>query len=207
MAGGGTGSSSTTSCDEGFTPAGEGEPLLIEVQPAKQWPEPDVPADLQAALADAPDVAELWSDITPMARWEWVRWIAATQQPRDAQTARRGGDLEAALGEATPRCFDLAACTDPELAQERRAGGRRLTSRSPPRTELPATIAPCASCGPDLAPGGPGTLRGRRGSAGAREGPSGYAIDDGDPPPALRPPGRPRRPARPRLPARAGRSC
>jgi len=41
-----------------------------------------VPEDLESALATAPRrIQELWKDITPMARWEWVRWINATNNP------------------------------------------------------------------------------------------------------------------------------
>src|SRR5207342_753649 len=57
----------------------EGDTVAVEVHPTKEWPEPDIPKDFQIALADAPDVSELWEDITPMARWEWVRWIHATK--------------------------------------------------------------------------------------------------------------------------------
>jgi len=31
--------------------------------------------------ADASDTSDLWNDITPIARWEWVRWINATKDP------------------------------------------------------------------------------------------------------------------------------
>ncbi|MEZ5161656.1 MAG: YdeI/OmpD-associated family protein [Marmoricola sp.] len=44
-----------------------------------EWPEPVVPDDLAQALADAPaEIQDMWEDITPMARWEWVRWVQAT---------------------------------------------------------------------------------------------------------------------------------
>src|SRR5580765_1432511 len=50
----------------------EGDTVTVEVDPTKDWPEPDVPKEFQTALADAADTSELWQDITPMARWEWV---------------------------------------------------------------------------------------------------------------------------------------
>src|SRR5690348_13583236 len=52
-------------------PAGDGDAVAVELAPTKEWPEPLVPEDLQAALDDAPDLADVWSKITPMARWEW----------------------------------------------------------------------------------------------------------------------------------------
>ena len=69
--------------------AGEGETVSLEVEPTKQWPEPDIPKDFQAALADAPDISELWGDITSMARWEWVRWINATRNLRRVHDASK----------------------------------------------------------------------------------------------------------------------
>jgi hypothetical protein len=37
----------------------EGDTVALTVEPAKDWPEPDIPEDFQAALADAPDICEV----------------------------------------------------------------------------------------------------------------------------------------------------
>src|SRR5712691_5076168 len=59
-----------------------GDTVRLVVEPTNNWPEPNVPQDLQAALAKAPDkIQDVWKDITPMARWEWVRWVNATNNP------------------------------------------------------------------------------------------------------------------------------
>ena len=95
----------------------EGDSVALKVEPANDWPEPGIPEDFQAALADAPDVFELWKSITPMARWEWVRWINAT---RNLQTRERRvgiGISKLRSGKRRPCCFDLAACTDPDLSK------------------------------------------------------------------------------------------
>ena len=63
--------------------------VAVQIEPTKDWPEPDIPRDFQSALADAPGVSELWNDITPMTRWEWVRWINATKNPETANDASR----------------------------------------------------------------------------------------------------------------------
>lgn len=96
---------------------GAGDTVELEIEPAKDWPEPDIPPDFAGALAGAPDIADLWKDITPMARWEWVRWIKATKNP-DTRARR----VEVAIsklhsGKRRPCCFDLSACTDPDLSQ------------------------------------------------------------------------------------------
>lgn len=98
----------------------EGTELELTLTPAASWPEPQVPADLAAALEQAPDAAGPWADITPMARWEWVRWVGAT---RSASTRARRVDVsidKLRTGSRRPCCFDLSSCTDPELARSGR---------------------------------------------------------------------------------------
>jgi hypothetical protein len=95
-----------------------GETATVDVEPTKEWPEPSVPPDLRNALSGAPrEVRDLWQAITPMARWEWVRWVNATKNP--ATRARR---VEVSIsklssGKRRPCCFNLAACTDPDLSK------------------------------------------------------------------------------------------
>ena len=87
----------------------------------KDWPEPSVPQDLAAALAAAPQkIQDLWNKITPMARWEWVRWVNATENP---DTRRRRVDVSISKmksGKRRPCCFNLSACTDPDLSKNGR---------------------------------------------------------------------------------------
>ena len=61
---------------------------------------------------------DAWEDITPMARWEWVRWVQATSNPQTRQRPGGGEHLEVGRRERRPCCFDLASCTDPNK-QER----------------------------------------------------------------------------------------
>ncbi len=59
-----------------------GDTATVEVETLKDWPEPNVPQDLESELAAAPQkIQDLWKVITPMARWEWVRWVNATPKP------------------------------------------------------------------------------------------------------------------------------
>ena len=91
--------------------------MTLEVEPTKDWPEPDIPEDFQTALGDAPEIASLWKDITPMARWEWVRWITATKNPETRKRRVEVGISKLRSGKRRPCCFDLAACTDPDLSK------------------------------------------------------------------------------------------
>jgi Bacteriocin-protection, YdeI or OmpD-Associated/Domain of unknown function (DUF1905) len=98
----------------------EGATVAVEVEPTKEWPEPELPTDFQAALADAPDISEVWKDITPMARWEWVRWINATKNPETRERRVQVGISKLRSGKRRPCCFDLASCTDPDLSKNGR---------------------------------------------------------------------------------------
>jgi hypothetical protein len=97
---------------------GAGDAARLELEPLRDWPEPAVPPDLATALAAAPTkIQDLWNDITPMARWEWVRWVNATQNP---DTRRRRVDVSISKmsnGKRRPCCFNLASCTDPDLSR------------------------------------------------------------------------------------------
>lgn len=91
--------------------------VTLEIEPSSHWPEPDVPSDFRAALDDAPDIAATWQSITPMARWEWVRWINATKNPVTRDRRVDVGVSKLRSGKRRPCCFDLASCTDPELSK------------------------------------------------------------------------------------------
>jgi len=98
-----------------------GETTTLEIESLKDWPEPKVPQDLETALADAPQkIQDLWKDITPMARWEWVRWVNAT---RDPDTRKRRIEVSVSKmksGKRRPCCFNLAVCTALDLSKNGR---------------------------------------------------------------------------------------
>ena len=90
----------------------------VEVEPIKEWPEPNVPADLRRALSAAPpEIRDLWDAITPMARWEWVRWVNATKNPDTRKRRVEVSISKMSHGKRRPCCFDLASCTDPDLSR------------------------------------------------------------------------------------------
>jgi hypothetical protein len=95
-----------------------GDTATLEIESLNEWPEPNVPRDLERAVAAAPQkIQDLWKAITPMARWEWVRWVNATQDP---DTRRRRVEVSISKmksGKRRPCCFNLAACTDPNLSK------------------------------------------------------------------------------------------
>jgi hypothetical protein len=90
-----------------------GDSAALEIESVKDWPEPSVPQDLKTALAAAPQkIQELWKEITPMARWEWVRWVNATQNNDTRKRRVEVSISKMKSGKRRPCCFNLAACTD-----------------------------------------------------------------------------------------------
>jgi hypothetical protein len=107
--------------DQGLQRAADlraGDSVTVTLEVTRDWPEPDVPSDLAQALAAAPKkVREMWNDITPMARWEWVRWVNATANPATRRRRVEVSLSKMSSGKRRPCCFDLSACTDPALAK------------------------------------------------------------------------------------------
>jgi hypothetical protein len=98
-----------------------GDTVALDIEVTKDWPEPSVPKDLSTALAAAPQkIQNLWDEITPMARWEWVRWVSATKNP-DTRTRRVEVSIsKMKSGKRRPCCFNLSACTDPDVSKNGR---------------------------------------------------------------------------------------
>jgi hypothetical protein len=96
--------------------ADAGDTLTLEIAPAKEWLEPKAPADLKSALEATREAHNQWTDITPSARWDWIRWINATKQPLTRN--RRIGTTCDMLksGKRRPCCFNRNQCTEPYVS-------------------------------------------------------------------------------------------
>lgn len=84
-----------------------GDLIALEIAPMAEEPEPTVPVDLRKALATAhPKARAVWSDITPVARRDWVQWITSAKR---AETRVKRIDSACdmlAKGKRRPCCFD-----------------------------------------------------------------------------------------------------
>jgi bacteriocin resistance YdeI/OmpD-like protein/uncharacterized protein DUF1905 len=83
-----------------------GDVVTLEITPAGEEPEPKVPADLKKALASAPKARALWSDITPIARKDWIHWIMSAKQPETRARRVRNACTMLAGGKRRVCCFD-----------------------------------------------------------------------------------------------------
>ncbi len=88
-----------------------GDTVTLAIEPSSNWPEPKLPADVRKALATNPTANTIWIDITPMARWDWIRWIGSTKY---IETRKRRIETTCAMlkaGKRRPCCFNRKQCT------------------------------------------------------------------------------------------------
>src|SRR5271169_344843 len=60
--------------------ADAGDTVTVEITRAGDEPDIRVPMDLGQALAAAPRAQALWTEITPMARRDWILWLSSARQ-------------------------------------------------------------------------------------------------------------------------------
>ena len=94
-----------------------GDTVTLEIEPTKDWPEPDVPADIQKGIVQNPQTRGLWTKITPMSRWEWIRWISATAQSETRQRRIEVAQSKLKAGSRRPCCFNRAMCCVPQVSK------------------------------------------------------------------------------------------
>jgi len=94
-----------------------GDVVTLEIAPVAEEPEPGVPADLRKALAAAPKARELWSDITPIARKDWIHWIVSAKQAETRARRIRNACSMLAAGKRRPCCFDRSGMYSKSLSR------------------------------------------------------------------------------------------
>jgi hypothetical protein len=96
--------------------------VTLEIAPAAQEPEPRVPADLRKALAGAaPKARALWSDITPIARRDWIHWITSAKQPETRARRIKNACSMLAAGKRRVCCFDRSGFYSKSLSAPKAA--------------------------------------------------------------------------------------
>jgi hypothetical protein len=86
--------------------AAVGDLVALEILSVGQEPEPRVPTDLRKALAAAPEARAVWSDITPVARRDWILWITSAKQAETRVRRIRNACEMLATGKRRVCCFD-----------------------------------------------------------------------------------------------------
>ncbi|MEK6642310.1 MAG: YdeI/OmpD-associated family protein [Planctomycetota bacterium] len=84
-----------------------GDVVTLEISPVAEEPEPKVPADLRKALAAATTKArEVWLDITPAARRDYIHWITSGKKAETRVKRIATACDMLAKGKRRPCCFD-----------------------------------------------------------------------------------------------------
>ncbi len=101
--------------------ADAGDVVMLEIAPAGEELEPKVPADLRKALAAAPKARALWSDITPVARRDWIQWITSAKQPETRTRRIKNTCSMLAAGKRRVCCFDRSGFYSKSLSAPKAA--------------------------------------------------------------------------------------
>lgn len=120
--------------------ADAGDVVTLEIAPTGEEPESSVPADLRKALAAAPKAHAVWSDITPIARRDWIHWIASAKR---SETRVRRIDSACAMLAAGKRrvcCFDRSGFYSKSLSAPEAA--MQVRSRKQETGQAKAALAP-----------------------------------------------------------------
>jgi hypothetical protein len=94
-----------------------GDTASLAIEATKDWPEPTIPADIKAALKANPQANATWNKATPMARWEWIRWINSTAQVETRQRRIEVSCSKLKAGSRRPCCFNRNMCCVPEVSK------------------------------------------------------------------------------------------
>jgi Bacteriocin-protection, YdeI or OmpD-Associated/Domain of unknown function (DUF1905) len=89
----------------------------LSIEATKDWPEPVIPKDLQKLLNDNADLQQFWAVVTPMARWEWIRWIGSTKQAATREHRLEVAASKLRRGERRPCCFNRSMCCVPDVSK------------------------------------------------------------------------------------------
>lgn len=82
-----------------------GEMVVVELTRIGDEPEVRVPSDLSTALKTAAKAQALWTQITPMARREWIRWVSSAKQGETRDRRIENACDMLAKGKRRPCCF------------------------------------------------------------------------------------------------------
>ena len=101
--------------------ADAGDIVTLEIASAGAESEPRVPADLRKALATSPKARAVWSDITHVARRDWIQWITSAKRPETRTRRIDNACAMLASGKRRVCCFDRSGYYSKGLSAPRAA--------------------------------------------------------------------------------------
>lgn len=64
-----------------------------------------LPADMRKTLLETPKALEVWQDITPLARNEWICWVTSAKQQETRERRMRIMRENLSAGKRRPCCW------------------------------------------------------------------------------------------------------
>ena len=91
--------------------------LNFTLELVTNWPEPNIPSDINNKLKIDSDLNTIWNSLTTQARWDFLRWINETSNKNT-----RKGRIDKMInmlksGKRRPCCFNRTKCCFPGLSK------------------------------------------------------------------------------------------
>lgn len=94
-----------------------GDTVTLKIEPTKAWPEPEIPQDIKKALDAHKEAKNTWDEATPLAHWEWLRWIRSTGRKETRQKRIDVACDKLRKGERRPCCWNRNLSTEPYVSK------------------------------------------------------------------------------------------
>jgi len=92
------------------------ESVDLVIEQSRVWSEPKLQTDFKKALKESTNAKTTWDDITPFARWEWIRWIGSTKNSETQIKRIKVACSKLSAGNRRPCCFNSSQCTVTNLS-------------------------------------------------------------------------------------------
>lgn len=96
--------------------AAAGDIVKVSLEPSKEWVEPEIPEDMLKTLKSSPKAETIWNDTTPLAHWDWVRWVRAVKTAETRQKHLKVMLDKLNKGMRRPCCFNRNMCSEPYVS-------------------------------------------------------------------------------------------
>lgn len=93
-----------------------GARVALEITPSDTTPEPRVPLDLRKALAVAPEARGQWTRLTPVARRDFIQWLASSKKAETRERRIATACDMLAAGKRRICCFDRSGMYSKSLS-------------------------------------------------------------------------------------------
>lgn len=94
-----------------------GDEVTLEITASNDWPEPELPADFAKMLNEDRVAKATYDKATPMAHWEWLRWVNSTMNSDTRAKRIEVSRSKLTKGMRRPCCFNRNMCTVPHVSK------------------------------------------------------------------------------------------